>query len=72
MQEITSIIKANASAPQDLAALLQPYMYLLELDPVEYAAAFAEGVLAASVVCLHTQSSGLSMLFTQGKCQCSV
>jgi hypothetical protein len=45
VQEIAAIIKANASAPQDLAALFQPYMYLLELEPVEYAAAFAEGVL---------------------------
>lgn len=38
-------MSANASAPRELAALFVPYMYLLQLDPVEHAATFAAGVV---------------------------
>ena len=46
MQEITGIVAANSSPPLELAALFMPYTYLLELDPVQHAAAFAAGVRA--------------------------
>jgi hypothetical protein len=45
LQEIAGIVAANASAPQQLAALFAPYLYLLQLDPVEHANSFAAGML---------------------------
>lgn len=45
LQEVAAIVSANASAPRELAALFVPYMYLLQLDPVEHAATFAAGVV---------------------------
>lgn len=44
MQEVAAIVSANASAPRELAALFVPYLYLLQLDPVEHAATFAAGL----------------------------
>lgn len=44
LQEVTGIVAANSSPPLELAALFMPFTYLLELDPVQHAAAFAAGV----------------------------
>lgn len=38
---------ANASAPSELAALFEPYIFLLHLNPVEHANAFAAGEQAS-------------------------
>jgi hypothetical protein len=46
LQEIAGIVATNATAPQELAALFAPYLYLLQLDPVEYAISFAAGAPA--------------------------
>lgn len=46
LQEIAGIVAGNASAPQQLAALFAPYLYLLQLDPVEHANSFAAGTPA--------------------------
>jgi hypothetical protein len=51
-------VSANASAPRELAALFVPYMYLLQLDPVEHAATFAAGVLLFSVALLCEPTAG--------------
>lgn len=37
------IVAANAAAPRELAALFAPYMFLLQLDPVQHASTFAAG-----------------------------
>jgi len=36
-------VAANASAPSELAALFAPYIFLLHLNPMEHANAFAAG-----------------------------
>lgn len=50
---------ANASAPQELAALFTPYLDLLQLDPVEHANTFAAGTATQQnqlfLWCLHQQ-----------------
>lgn len=58
MQELLAILEANQAAPQQLAALFKPYMYLLQLDPVEHAHSFAEGkwgpvMNIANLNCIH-------------------
>ena len=40
-QELRSILQANTPGPLQLAALLEPFAYLLDIDPVEHAEAFA-------------------------------
>lgn len=41
-QELRDILCANTSAPQQLAGLFEPFLFLLQLDPAAHAAAFAE------------------------------
>eukprot|EP00775_Hariotina_reticulata_P006670 gene6670-6894_t len=41
--ELLSIMQANTSAPQQLAALFEPFLYLLQLDPAGQANTFAVG-----------------------------
>ena len=43
MQELLAILDANQAAPLQLAALFEPYLYLLQLNPELYAYSFAEG-----------------------------
>eukprot|EP00882_Tetradesmus_deserticola_P033611 GHRQ01038412.1.p1 GENE.GHRQ01038412.1~~GHRQ01038412.1.p1 ORF type:complete len:151 (+),score=43.89 GHRQ01038412.1:684-1136(+) len=47
-QEISSIVQANNAAPLQLAALFEPYLYLLQLDPLEHAQRVAAGGHVAS------------------------
>ncbi|KAF6266164.1 dynein heavy chain 9 [Scenedesmus sp. NREL 46B-D3] len=42
-QEVLGIVQANSAAPLQLAALFEPYLYLLQLDPAEHAQSFAAG-----------------------------
>lgn len=43
LQELLAILEANQAAPLKLAALFEPYLYLLQLDPGLHAHSFAEG-----------------------------
>lgn len=48
LQEITSIVAANASAPQELAALFAPYLYLLQISPEQHVSDFSAGAQTAA------------------------
>lgn len=39
---VTAVLRANATAPEALAALFEPYMHLLSMDAPEYLRSFAE------------------------------
>eukprot|EP00878_Enallax_costatus_P013463 GHUV01014078.1.p1 GENE.GHUV01014078.1~~GHUV01014078.1.p1 ORF type:complete len:1340 (+),score=424.03 GHUV01014078.1:252-4271(+) len=43
VKELLAILEANQAAPLELAALFEPYLYLLQLNPELYAYSFAEG-----------------------------
>jgi hypothetical protein len=43
LQELLGILQANTSAPQQLAALFEPFLHLLQMDPAGQANSFAAG-----------------------------
>jgi hypothetical protein len=59
LQEVAGIVAANAEPALQLAALFAPYTSLLELDPVQHAAAFAAGACFCSLTPSATMQTRL-------------